>query len=142
MTTPARFDELIHPSTRLSIVALLASADWTDFAFVHDRLGLSDSALSKQFGTLEANQCARLEGDHGGLGIVREQHAGQAPEVRHVAHQHEVSRVRGDLLGPHRGIITGRERLGELDRCTEHLAPGLRGLPSPRLSPSDRCVRS
>jgi len=24
----ARFDELIHPSTRLSIVALLASADW------------------------------------------------------------------------------------------------------------------
>jgi DNA-binding MarR family transcriptional regulator len=51
MTEP-RFDELIHPSTRLSIVALLASADWIDFAFVGDRLGLSDSALSKQFGTL------------------------------------------------------------------------------------------
>jgi len=51
--TPARFDELIHPSTRLSIVALLASADWIDFAFVRDRLGLSDSALSKQFATLE-----------------------------------------------------------------------------------------
>jgi DNA-binding MarR family transcriptional regulator len=48
-----RFDELIHPSTRLSIVALLASADWIDFAFVRDRLGLSDSALSKQFTTLE-----------------------------------------------------------------------------------------
>ena len=48
-----RFDELIHPSTRLSIVALLASADWMDFAFVRDRLGLSDSALSKQFATLE-----------------------------------------------------------------------------------------
>jgi DNA-binding MarR family transcriptional regulator len=52
--TTARFDELIHPSTRLSIVALLASADWIDFAFVRDRLGLSDSALSKQFTTLEA----------------------------------------------------------------------------------------
>jgi DNA-binding MarR family transcriptional regulator len=50
----ARFDELIHPSTRLSIVSLLASADWIDFAFVRDRLGLSDSALSKQFTTLEA----------------------------------------------------------------------------------------
>jgi DNA-binding MarR family transcriptional regulator len=49
----ARFDELIHPSTRLSIVALLASTDWADFAFVRDRLGLSDSALSKQFTTLE-----------------------------------------------------------------------------------------
>ncbi|HEY3141140.1 MAG TPA: transcriptional regulator [Acidimicrobiales bacterium] len=53
MTVQSRFDELIHPSTRLSIVALLASADWIDFAFVRDRLGLSDSALSKQFTTLE-----------------------------------------------------------------------------------------
>lgn len=48
-----RFDDLIHPSTRLSIVALLGAADWIDFAFVRDRLGLSDSALSKQFATLE-----------------------------------------------------------------------------------------
>ena len=53
MTAEPRFDELIHPSTRLSIVALLAAADWVDFAFVRDRLGLSDSALSKQFATLE-----------------------------------------------------------------------------------------
>ena len=52
MTEP-RFDELIHPSTRLSIVALLAAADWVDFAFVRDRLRLSDSALSKQFSALE-----------------------------------------------------------------------------------------
>lgn len=49
----ARFDELIHPSTRLSIVALLAAADWVEFAFVRDHLGLSDSALSKQLSTLE-----------------------------------------------------------------------------------------
>lgn len=53
MTVEPRFDELIHPSTRLSIVALLASADWIDFAFVRDHLKLSDSALSKQFATLE-----------------------------------------------------------------------------------------
>jgi len=51
--TEPRFDELIHPSTRLSIVALLAAADWVDFAFVRDRLALSDSALSKQFAALE-----------------------------------------------------------------------------------------
>ena len=51
--TDARFDEVIHPSTRLSIVALLAAADWVDFSFVRDRLGLSDSALSKQFTTLQ-----------------------------------------------------------------------------------------
>ncbi len=47
------FDELIHPSTRLSIVALLASTDWAEFSFVRDRLEMSDSALSKQFATLE-----------------------------------------------------------------------------------------
>jgi DNA-binding MarR family transcriptional regulator len=32
---------------------VVASADWIDFAFVRDRLGVSDSALSKQFSTLE-----------------------------------------------------------------------------------------
>lgn len=51
--TVARFDELIHPSTRLSIVALLAGADWAEFAFLRDQIDLSDSALSKQLATLE-----------------------------------------------------------------------------------------
>ena len=53
MSNGARFDELIHPATRLSVVALLAAAEWADFAFIRDRLGLSDSALSKQLSTLE-----------------------------------------------------------------------------------------
>jgi DNA-binding MarR family transcriptional regulator len=48
-----QFDELIHAPTRLSIVALLASADWADFSFIRDSLNLSDSALSKQVSTLE-----------------------------------------------------------------------------------------
>jgi DNA-binding MarR family transcriptional regulator len=48
-----RFDELIHAPTRLSIVALLATADRADFAFIRDTLGLSDSALSKQLSALE-----------------------------------------------------------------------------------------
>jgi DNA-binding MarR family transcriptional regulator len=51
--TPEGFDELIHPSTRLSLVALLAAADWAEFAFLKERLALSDSALSKQLATLE-----------------------------------------------------------------------------------------
>ena len=53
MTGGGRFDDLIHPATRLSVVALLAAADWAEFAFIRDQLGLSDSALSKQLGTLE-----------------------------------------------------------------------------------------
>ena len=51
--TDAKFDELIHQSTRLSIVGLLAAADWAEFAFLRDELGMSDSALSKQLTTLE-----------------------------------------------------------------------------------------
>jgi DNA-binding MarR family transcriptional regulator len=59
--TEARFDELIHPSTRLSIVALLAAADWVEFAFLRDELGLSDSALSKQLSTLEDAGYVRID---------------------------------------------------------------------------------
>jgi DNA-binding MarR family transcriptional regulator len=51
--TQARFDELIHPSTRLSLVATLAAADWAEFAYLKEKLSLSDSALSKQLATLE-----------------------------------------------------------------------------------------
>jgi DNA-binding MarR family transcriptional regulator len=59
--TDARFDELIHQSTRLSIVGLLAAADWADFAFLRDELGMSDSALSKQLSTLEAAGYVAIE---------------------------------------------------------------------------------
>ncbi|WP_431816571.1 transcriptional regulator [Gordonia jacobaea] len=53
MSTP-KFDELIHPSTRLTLVATLAAADWADFGYLKERLALSDSALSKQLATLES----------------------------------------------------------------------------------------
>ena len=49
----ARFDELIHAPTRLAIVSLLAAAQWADFKYIRDELGLSDLALSKQLSTLE-----------------------------------------------------------------------------------------
>ena len=52
MTAP-RFDDLIHASTRLSIVSLLAASEWAEFKFIRDTVGLSDSALSKQLTTLE-----------------------------------------------------------------------------------------
>jgi DNA-binding MarR family transcriptional regulator len=52
MTDP-RFDEVIHPSSRLSLVATLAAADWVDFSYLKDALSMSDSALSKQLSILE-----------------------------------------------------------------------------------------
>ena len=57
----ARFDELIHPSTRLAITSLLAAAEWVEFAFIRDQLELSDSALSKQLSTLEGAGYVVLE---------------------------------------------------------------------------------
>ncbi|MGH2887709.1 MAG: winged helix-turn-helix domain-containing protein [Solirubrobacteraceae bacterium] len=59
--TAARFDELIHQSTRLSIMSLLAGADWIEFGFIRDQLELSDSALSKQLSTLEEAGYATLD---------------------------------------------------------------------------------
>ncbi|WP_157251613.1 winged helix-turn-helix domain-containing protein [Nonomuraea typhae] len=46
------FDEFLHVPARLSILALLAPADWVDFAFLRDGIGTSDSALSKQVSAL------------------------------------------------------------------------------------------
>ncbi|RYP80889.1 ArsR family transcriptional regulator [Nocardioides guangzhouensis] len=89
----AVFDDLIHPSTRLSIVALLASADWADFAFVRDRLGLSDSALSKQFATLEDAGYVHIERpvtQHRRRVRVRLTDTGRRAFVGHVAALQEV----------------------------------------------------
>ncbi|MFF5701012.1 winged helix-turn-helix domain-containing protein [Streptomyces sp. NPDC012794] len=46
------FDEFLHVPARLSVVALLAPADWVEFGFVRDTVGTSDSALSKQITAL------------------------------------------------------------------------------------------
>lgn len=52
MTTPAGFDELIHPPTRLALMSLLAATEWAEFSFLKESLALTDSALSKQVSTL------------------------------------------------------------------------------------------
>ncbi|WP_030021578.1 transcriptional regulator [Streptomyces monomycini] len=66
MSTPTGFDELIHPSTRLSVVALLAATEWADFPFIRDSLSLSDSALSKQLHTLEEARYLEIQKEGGG----------------------------------------------------------------------------
>lgn len=65
MTAP-RFDELIHPSTRLSLVATLAAADWVEFSYLKEKLALSDSALSKQLAILEEAGYAATEREASG----------------------------------------------------------------------------
>jgi DNA-binding MarR family transcriptional regulator len=51
----AELDQVLLDPTRLTIVALLAAAEWAEFGFVRDSVKLSDSALSKQVTTLSRN---------------------------------------------------------------------------------------
>jgi DNA-binding MarR family transcriptional regulator len=91
----ARFDELIHQSTRLSIMSLLSAADWAEFAFVRDRLGLSDSALSKQLTILEEAGYVALErivSDRRRRLRVRMTSAGRGAFDGHVAALQEIVR--------------------------------------------------
>ncbi|MFI7585611.1 winged helix-turn-helix domain-containing protein [Spongisporangium articulatum] len=46
-------DAFLHQPARLSLMALLAPAEWVDFGFLRDSLETTDSALSKQVAALE-----------------------------------------------------------------------------------------
>ncbi|MFG2086998.1 MULTISPECIES: transcriptional regulator [unclassified Spirillospora] len=107
----AGFDEFLHVPARLSIVALLAPADWAEFAFIRDSVGTGDSALSKQITALAnagyvtvrkggTGPCgAPMSGSpagargvpapRGGLGTDRRRRSGRPPATAHrlTAHQ-------------------------------------------------------
>jgi len=99
----ARFDELIHAPTRLSIVSLLAASQWADFQFIRDSVGLSDSALSKQLATLE--QAGYVEIGRGFVGkrprtSARLTPAGRAAFEQHVAALQEMIVRSGSTILP------------------------------------------
>jgi DNA-binding MarR family transcriptional regulator len=101
--TVARFDELIHAPTRLSIVALLAASEWAEFQFIRDSVGLSDSALSKQLATLE--QAGYVEIGRGFVGkrprtSARLTKAGRAAFEQHVAALQEMVVRSGSTILP------------------------------------------
>jgi DNA-binding transcriptional ArsR family regulator len=101
--TRARFDELIHAPTRLSIVSLLAASQWAEFQFIRDSLGLSDSALSKQLATLE--QAGYVEIGRGFVGkrprtSARLTAAGRGAFEQHVAALQEMVVRSGSTILP------------------------------------------
>lgn len=101
--TRARFDELIHAPTRLSIVSLLAASQWADFKFIRDSVGLSDSALSKQLATLE--QAGYVEIGRGFVGkrprtSARLTPAGRDAFEEHVAALQEMVARSGSTIMP------------------------------------------
>jgi DNA-binding transcriptional ArsR family regulator len=101
--TRARFDELIHAPTRLSIVSLLAASQWADFGFIRDSVGLSDSALSKQLATLE--EAGYVEIGRGFVGkrprtSARLTSAGRVAFEQHVAALQEMVARSGSTILP------------------------------------------
>lgn len=50
--TFAALDPVIHGPKRLAAMAILAASEWADFAFLRDRLDVTDSDLSKQMKAL------------------------------------------------------------------------------------------
>ncbi|MET9678858.1 transcriptional regulator [Streptomyces coeruleorubidus] len=52
--TASGLDEVIHPTHRLQICAMLAAVESMEFSAVRDALGVSDSVLSKQMKVLQA----------------------------------------------------------------------------------------
>ncbi len=54
------FDAVIHPPPRLQICGLLAVVDTMGFATVRDRVGVSDSVLSKHVRQLEGAGYVRV----------------------------------------------------------------------------------
>ncbi|MCF3964314.1 transcriptional regulator [Streptomyces fuscigenes] len=63
------FDEFLHAPARLTIVALLAPAGWTEFGFVRDAIDTSDSALSKQLSALAAEGYVEVRKQAGVAGV-------------------------------------------------------------------------
>ncbi|MCY7343632.1 MAG: transcriptional regulator [Pseudonocardia sp.] len=57
-------DEFVHTPARLSILSLLAPAQWVLFSFLRESIGTSDSALSKQISALEAAGYVESRKDH------------------------------------------------------------------------------
>ncbi|WP_067498789.1 transcriptional regulator [Actinoplanes sp. TFC3] len=81
-------DPLLLDPTRLAIVALLAGAEWAEFAFVRDSVQLSDSALSKRLSHL--NEVGYVEVRKGYVGKrprtwVNLSEAGRAALKAHIA---------------------------------------------------------
>lgn len=61
-------DPLIHAPKRLAAMAILDASTETDFAFLRDHLGLSDSDLSKQMSALRAADYVKILKDGRGRG--------------------------------------------------------------------------
>ena len=67
MSSPAEPDRLIHPPARLRLMTIVASVDEIEFVTLRERLGVSDSVLSKHLAALsDAGYLQTRKGSHDG----------------------------------------------------------------------------
>lgn len=81
-------DPVIHAPKRLAIMAILVNSTSTDFSFLRDHLGVSDSDLSKQMSALEGAgylTATKTSRGRGGVTTYRVTKAGTAAFKRHLA---------------------------------------------------------
>ena len=80
-------DPVIHPPKRLAAMAILNSSTTSDFTYLRDHLGVSDSDLSKQMSALEAAGYVAVTKSRGRGGVTsyRITRAGSAAFRKHVA---------------------------------------------------------
>ena len=81
-------DPVIHAPKRLAIMAILANSTSSDFSFLRDHLGVSDSDLSKQMSALDQAgylSVAKTSRGRGGVTTYRVTKAGAAAFKQHIA---------------------------------------------------------
>lgn len=88
-------DSILNAPKRLAIMAVLARSTSSDFAFLREHLGVSDSDLSKQAAALEAAGYVTVTKSGRGRGAVT---AYKATKIGRRAYQQHRATLRG-LLG-------------------------------------------
>lgn len=91
-TLPARsvlegLDPLLTAPKRLAIMAVLTSSTSSDFAFLRERLGVSDSDLSKQASALEAAGYLRIRKTGRGRGATTTYRATRQGTAAYATHR-------------------------------------------------------
>jgi DNA-binding MarR family transcriptional regulator len=99
----ADLDPVIHAPKRLAAMAILANSTTTDFAFLRDHLGVSDSDLSKQMSTLERAgyvEVTKTSRGRGGSTWYRVTAEGTRAFTRHMAALNALAQATADPRPP------------------------------------------
>ena len=96
-------DPVIHAPKRLAVMAVLTHSSTTDFGFLREHLGVSDSDLSKQMAALDkAGYVAVTKSSRGRGGVTtyRATRKGAAAYQRHVRALRDIVGLGAEQLSP------------------------------------------